>query len=87
MKESLREILNSGYLYGLSAEIALRIWISRARRSGIEEFEPLDNTIEDHLSGILAIFGSGGISNGPNEAIDGLIQAAKARAEVFGQSR
>ena len=83
MKESLREILGSGYLHRFAAEIALRIWISRASRSGIEEFETLGTTIKDHLDGILAIFGSGGMSNGPNEALNGLIQAAKARARGF----
>ena len=83
MKEGLRELLGSGHLHRFAAEIALRIWISRAHRSGIEEFEALGATIEDHLDGILAIFGGGGMSNGPNEALNGLIQAAKARARGF----
>ena len=79
MKERLRGILKSGYLHKFAAEIALRVWISR----GVEEFETLGATIEDYLCGILAIFGSGGMSNGPNEALNGLIQAAKARARDF----
>ena len=83
MKERLRGLLNSADLHKLAAELALRIWISRARRSGIEEFATLGRTVKDHLDGILAIFGSGGMSNGPNEAINGLIQAAKARARGF----
>ena len=83
MKERLRGILKSGHLHKFAAEITLRIWISRAKRSGIDEFETLGATIEDHLGGILAIFGSGGMSNGPNEALNGLIQAAKARARGF----
>ena len=83
LKESIRAILGSAFLLGYGAEIALRIWIWRARRSGIAELEKLATTIADHLGGILAIFGSGGMSNGPNEAINGLIQAAKARARGF----
>ena len=73
MKEGLRGILDSGHLHKFAAEVSLRIWISRARRSGIEE----------HLDGLLSIFGSGGMLNGPNEALNGLIQALKARTRGF----
>ena len=83
LKESIRALLGTVFLHCFGAEFALRLWIRRARRSGIAEFEKLATTIEAHLVGILAIFGSGGMSNGPNEAINGLIQAAKARARGF----
>ena len=83
MKEDLRGILESGHPRKFAAEVSLRTWISRARRSSIAEFETLGDAIEEHLGGLLAIFGGGGMSNGPNEALDGLVQAAKARARGF----
>lgn len=43
----------------------------------------LGRTVRRHLDGILAIFESRGLTNGPSEGINSVIQCAKARARGF----
>lgn len=81
LKEALREI------YGTqrdptTVEHDLRRWISWARRSRLTPFKTLGATIRTHLAGIVEHFRSG-LSNGHVEAMNALIQAAKARAKGY----
>ena len=52
-------------------------------RLGVEPFVKLGRTIRRRLDGIIAIFESPGLTNGPNEGINSVIQCAKARARGF----
>ena len=68
IKEMLREMLSSD-LSVEEAGAALRKWLARAQRSRLEPFVKLGRTIRKHLDGILAIFESRGLTNGPSEGI------------------
>ena len=82
IEEMLREIL-SGDLSVDEAEAALGKWLAWAQRCRLEPFVNLGRTIRKHLDGILAIFDSGGLTNGPGEGINSVIQCSKARARGF----
>ena len=64
------------------AERLLRRWICWARRSRLAPFKALGATVRTHLTGIVEHFRSG-LSNGFVEAMNGQIQAAKARAKGY----
>ena len=59
-----------------------RSWISWARRSRLEPFKRLGNTLKAHLPGILAAYRLGA-SNAIAENINSQIQAAIVRARGF----
>lgn len=73
LKETLRTIYQ---------QRLLRRWIGRARRSRFSPFKALGATVLTHLAGIVEHFRSG-LSNGFLEAMNGQIQAAKARAKGY----
>ena len=83
IKEALRVILSNPHLSRAEAKAALCKWPAWGRRSRLEAFVELGRTVKRHLEGILAIFESGGMSNGPLEAINGLIHVALGRARGF----
>ena len=83
IEEMLRDILSNRYLSRSEAEAALRRWLAWDRRCRLEPFVELGRTARRHLDGILAIFESGGMSNGPLEAVNGLIKIAMGRARGF----
>ena len=83
IKEALRAILSNLHLSRAEANAALCKWLAWAQRSRLESFVELGRTVKKHLEGILAIFESGGMSNGPLEAINGLIHVALGRARGF----
>ena len=83
IKEMLRDILSNRYLSRSEAEAALARWLSWAQRCRLEPFVELGRTVKKHLEGILAIFESGGMSNGPLEAVNSLIRVALGRARGF----
>ena len=83
IKEALRAILSNRHLSRAEAKAALGKWLAWAQRSRLEAFVELGRTVKKHLDGILAIFESGGMSNGPLEAINGLIHVALGRARGF----
>ena len=81
LKNALREL----YAQAPPREIAeaeLKRWYSWARRCRLEPFKRLALTLKAHWAGILNAFESR-LNNGGVEAINGLIQAAKARARGY----
>lgn len=81
MKEALRAVFKHVH-DATTAEIELKRWIGWARRSQLPSFKRLGATLRDHFAGILEHFRTG-LSNGFVEAMNGLIQAAKARARGY----
>jgi transposase len=68
------------------AEIFLDRWYSWARRCRLEPMKQVALTIERHRDGILRWFNSK-IANGLIEAINSLVQAAKAKARGYRSTR
>lgn len=85
LKERLRDIF-ARYADAATAAPALKAWVSWARRCRLAPFKRLGATVRDHLEGILAHFETG-LNNGMAEAINGRIQAAKAKARGYGTDR
>jgi transposase len=81
IKESLREIFATA-TNAAEAEILLDKWHSWARRCRLEPMKKVATTIKKHRQGILNAFDSK-LTNGRVEAINSLIQAAKARARGY----
>jgi transposase len=61
---------------------ALRWWVTRARRSRLEPFHRLADSILEHWDGIVAFLETR-VTNGVIEAINGLLQLAKRMARGF----
>lgn len=81
LKQALRDIFAEAP--GIEdARTQLIRWISWARRSRLEPFKRFGATLKRNLDGVLEHFRSG-LSNGFAEAINGRIQAAKARARGY----
>lgn len=85
MKEELRDIFARATGKAEAAEL-LTAWLSWAKRSRLAPFRKLARTLQAHWEGILNGFDSR-LSNGGVEAINGLIQAAKARARGYRTTR
>ena len=66
----------------IDAKVQLVAWISWASRCRLAPFKRLAGTIKKHLTGIVEHFRSG-LNNGFAEAINGRVQAAKARAKGY----
>ena len=81
LKESLRELFQTA-ANSKEASTLLDSWYSWARRSRLEPFKQLANTLKDHRPGILKGFDSK-LSNGYVEGFNSLIQAAKAKARGY----
>ena len=81
IKEALREIFATA-TNPAEAEVLLDRWYSWARRCRLEPIKAVAATLKRHWQGILNAFDSR-LSNGPVEAINALIQAAKARARGY----
>ena len=64
------------------AELFLDKWLGWAKRSRLEPMKAVARTIQKHRDGILAWFDSR-ISNGLIEGINSLVQAAKAKARGY----
>lgn len=85
MKEELRDIFAEASTRA-EAETLLTAWIAWAQRSRLAPFRKLARTLKAHWNGILNGFDSG-LTNGGVEAINGLLQAAKARARGYRTTR
>ena len=85
LKEELRDIFATASNKTEAAEL-LTAWRSWAKRSRLDPFRKLAATITTHWDGILNAFDSG-LTNGGVEAINGLIQVAKARARGYRTTR
>lgn len=80
LKERFRDILQ---LTGDAAVSGLKAWISWARRCRLEPFKRVASTLKSHQEGILNALRYRR-HNGAVEAMNGQIQAAKARARGYG---
>jgi transposase len=76
----LRELLQD-ILAGEDIE-SLKWWCTRARRSRLEPFRKLADSIREHWQGVIA-FMETRVTNGLIEAINGLLQLAKRMARGF----
>lgn len=85
LKERLRDIFVT-YRRPASAGRALTAWISWARRCRLTPFKRLGATVRANLDGILMHFKTR-LDNGFAEAVNGRIQAAKARARGYATDR
>jgi transposase len=84
-KETLRDIFMAATKHE-EAEAQRSAWFRWARRSKLAAFKKLAMTLKAHWDGILNGFDSA-LSNGSVEAINGLLQAAKARAKGYRGAR
>jgi transposase len=85
IKEALREIFRTAPDRE-TAEPLLERWYQWARRCRLAPLKRVAKTLKDHWEGILNAFDSR-LTNGRVEAINGLIQAAKAKARGYGTTR
>ena len=85
LKEALREIFATASTKAV-AKVQMQAWFRCARRSKLAPFKKLALTLKSHWDGILNGFDSA-LNNGSVEAINGLIQAAKARTRGYRKPR
>jgi transposase len=85
IKEALREIFHCVHS-AEEAEPLLEKWYSWARRCRLEPIKKVAKTLKDHWQGILNAFDSK-LTNGRVEAVNALIQAAKAKAHGYGTTK
>ena len=83
IKEALRDI------YALKANAAdtaqaLKKWLHWAQRSQLHAFKELAASIKQHWAGIVKAFEAAHLHNGYVEAVNSLVQAAKAKARGYG---
>ena len=76
LRETLQDVLAD------EDPTALRWWVTRARRSRLEPFRQLAESIMEHWDGIVAFLETR-VTNGVIEAINGLLQLAKRMARGF----
>jgi transposase len=85
IKETLREIFATAR-NATEAEPLLLRWYSWARRCRLEPMKKVATTLKDHWQGILNAFDSK-LTNARVEAMNSVIQAAKARARGYRTTR
>jgi transposase len=85
IKEALREIFRSAPDRA-TAEPLLQRWYQWARRCRLGPLKRVAKTLKDHWEGILNAFDSR-LTNGRVEAVNALIQAAKAKARGYATTR
>lgn len=83
IKEALREV------YALRGDAApraqaLKRWLHWAQRCRLAPFTQLAKTIKAHWAGVLKAFDASGLHTGYVEAVNSLLQAAKAKARGYG---
>lgn len=79
---ALRSALQDVYASEADVAALLAWWCRWAKRSRLAPFEKLAATVEEHWHGILAYFETR-LTQGPIEALNGIIQLAKRRARGF----
>jgi transposase len=86
IKEALRDI------YALKAGVAdtvqaLKKWMHWAQRSQLAPLKELAASIKQHWAGIVKAFEASHLHNGYAEAVNSLVQAAKAKARGYGTAK
>jgi transposase len=86
LKEALRDI----YAFKAPMQetaLALKRWLHWAHRSRLHPIKDLAKTIKTHWQGILKAFEAAHLHTGYVEAVNSLIQAAKAKARGYGTTQ
>ncbi len=87
IKEALRDIYASrgaGASDAAQSARMLKRWLHWAQRSRLHPIKELAKTIKQHWAGILRAFDASHLHTGYVEAVNSLLQAAKARARGYG---
>ena len=84
MKEALRDIYRNSQADAASRAQALKRWLHWAQRCRLQPFKDLAKTIQQHWAGILKAFDACHLHTGYVEAVNSLLQAAKAKARGYG---
>lgn len=84
IKEALRDIYASSRSNAALSAQALKKWLHWAQRSQLHPITDLAKTIKLHWAGILKAFDAAHLHTGYVEAVNSLLQAAKAKARGYG---
>lgn len=68
----------------MQSEQALKRWLHWAQRCRLPAFKDLAKTLKQHWQGILRAFDASHLHTGYVEAVNSLLQAAKAKARGYG---
>ena len=85
LKEALRDIYRARCDASQSAQ-ALKKWLHWAQRCRLPAFKDLAKTIQQHWAGIVKAFDASILHTGYVEAVNSLLQAAKAKARGYGST-
>jgi transposase len=85
LKEALRDIYRARCDADQSAQ-ALKKWLHWAQRCRLPAFKDLAKTIQQHWAGIVKAFDASILHTGYVEAVNSLLQAAKAKARGYGST-
>ena len=83
LKEALRDIYGARS-DAMQSEQALKRWLHWAQRCRLPAFKDLAKTLKQHWQGILRAFDASHLHTGYVEAVNSLLQAAKAKARGYG---
>ena len=86
IKEALRDIYAQRADAVQSAQM-LKKWLHWAQRSQLHPIKDLAKTIKQHWAGIVTAFEASHLHTGYVEAVNSLLQAAKAKARGYGTTR
>lgn len=84
MKEALRDIYGNSQADAATRAQALKKWLHWAQRCRLQPMQDLAKTIQQHWAGILKAFDASHLHTGYVEAVNSLLQAAKAKARGYG---
>jgi transposase len=84
IKEALRDIYRNSRTDATQSTQALKKWLHWAQRSQLHPIKDLAKTIKQHWAGILQAFDASHLHTGYVEAVNSLLQAAKAKARGYG---
>ena len=83
LKEALRDIYKVR-ADAIACTLSLKRCLRWAQRSRLAPFKELARTIRQHWAGIVKAFDAAGLHTGYVEAVNSLLQAAKAKARGYG---
>lgn len=87
IKEALRDIYANSRCDAAQSALSLKKWLRWAQRCQLHPIKELAKTIKQHWAGILTAFEATHLHTGYVEAVNSLLQAAKAKARGYGTTR
>lgn len=84
IKEALRDIYRNNHSDAAQSALAPKKWPHWAQRSQLHPIKELSKTINPHWAGILKAFDGSHLHTGYGEAVNSVLQAAKAKARGDG---